>query len=204
MQYLALQKLCDTINREPDVVKAQSIFANFEAAMHDATTSAYTTILSELEASMTDKPPKDTPTKEPEPNNPETAAQFVKATNTALMKFVDRIHSFDRYKNESAYEYYIHDIINKLLKTDQPYYKHATIQHVLDTIFDKYCKFLLKPNDKDIQLSQQHSHEDIQQADDVIHQLATIEDMDTLSDKAIADLCSMFGQLQICHKIVQN
>ena len=168
--------------------------------MQDTTTSADATILSELEASMTDKPPKDTPTREPGPNNPEEAVQFVKATNTALMKFVDRIHSFDRYKSESAYEYYVHDILNELLKMDQPYYKHTTIQPVLDTIFDKYCKFLLKPDDKDIQLSQQWSPDDIEQADKVIHQLATIEDMDTLSDKAIANLHGMFAQLQLCHE----
>ena len=83
---------------------------------------------------------------------------------------------------------------------DQPYYKHTTIQPVLDTIFNKYCKFLLKTNEEDMQSSQQQSPDDIEQADEVIHQLATIEDMDTLPDKAIAELCGMFGQLQLCHE----
>ena len=91
-------------------------------------------------------------------------------------------------------------ILNELLRTDQPYYKNASIQPVLDTIFDKYCKFLLKPNNEDQQPSQQQSPDNIEQADEVIHQLATIEDMDTLSNQAIVDLCGMFGQLQMCHK----
>ena len=79
---------------------------------------------------MTDKNPKDTPTKEPGPNNPQAAAQFVKGTGTALMKFVNRIHSLDRYMNKSAYEYYVHDMLNELLRTDQPYYKNVTMQPV--------------------------------------------------------------------------
>ena len=168
--------------------------------MQDDSMSTYTVLIRDLETEMMDKNPKDTPTKELRPNNCKAAAQFVKATGTALMKFVNRIHSLDRNKDESAYEYYVHDILNELIRTDQPYYKNMTIRPVLDIIFDKYCKFLLKLDDEDQQPSQQQSPDDIELADEVIHKLAAIEDIETLSDKAIADLHRMFGQLQMCHK----
>ena len=82
--------------------------------MQDATTSAYTATLTELEASMTNKPPKDTSTKEPKadeaevqlkklkpgPNNPEEAKQFKEDLKKVVDLFENRIHSFDRYEVE--------------------------------------------------------------------------------------------------------
>ena len=62
-----------------------------------------------------------TATKEPVPNNPEQAMVFKEATEWALIKFVDCIHSFDHYKNESACQYYTHDYLNEPLWTDQSY-----------------------------------------------------------------------------------
>ena len=66
VQHLALQKLHHAIYREPDSVKARKLFEQFEAATQDAMISAYTTMVTILEANMTDKPQKDTPTKEKE------------------------------------------------------------------------------------------------------------------------------------------
>ena len=76
-------------------------------------------------------------TKELGPNNPEQVKAFKEATDKALIKFVSHIHSFDHYRNESAYEYYVHDYLNELLRTDQSYYKDASIELVLSTIHDK-------------------------------------------------------------------
>ena len=87
--------------------------------------------------------------KEPRPNNPEEAKEYQKQTKIALQKFTDRIHGFDRYQHQSAYEFYVHDMLNELLCTDNIYYKNAEIQPVLDTIHDKMCKLILQPDDID-------------------------------------------------------
>ena len=86
---------------------------------------------------------EETTMKEPGPNNPEEAKEYQKQTKIALQKFTDRIHTFDRYQHQSAYEFYVHDVLNELFHTDNSYYKNAEIQPVLDTIHDKMCKFFL-------------------------------------------------------------
>ena len=50
---------------------------------------------------------EDTTMKEPGPNNPEEAKEYQKQTKIALQKFTERIHGFDRYQHQSAYEYYV-------------------------------------------------------------------------------------------------
>ena len=48
--------------------------------------------------------------KEPRPNNLEEAKEYQKQTKIALQKFTERIHNFDRYQHQSAYEYFVHDV----------------------------------------------------------------------------------------------
>ena len=115
---------------------------------------------------------EDTTTKEPRPNNPEEAKEYQKQTKKALQKFAERIHSFDRYQHQSAYEFYVHDVLNELLHTDNSYYKNVEIQPVLDTIHDKMCKFVLQPGDIDEQPSQQQSPDDIPEAEEITDKLA--------------------------------
>ena len=86
---------------------------------------------------------EDTTMKEPRPNNLEEAKEYQKQTKIALQKLTERIHSIDRYLHQSAYEYYVHDVLNELLCTDNSYYKNAEIQPVLDTIHNKMCNFVL-------------------------------------------------------------
>ena len=52
VEHLALQKLCDAINSEPDSVRAHKLFQQFEAATQDATTYAYTTIVNTSNKTM--------------------------------------------------------------------------------------------------------------------------------------------------------
>ena len=46
---MSLQKPCAIIEQEPDAVKARQILMNFEAATQNASITAYTTLLTELE-----------------------------------------------------------------------------------------------------------------------------------------------------------
>ena len=142
---------------------------------------------------------EDTTMKEPGPNNPEEAEEYQKQTKKALQKFTERIHSFDRYQHQSAYEFYVHGMLNELLHTDNSYYKNAEIQPVLDTIHNKMCKFVLQPDDIDEQPSQQQSPDDIPEAEEITDKLA-IEDMEELDERSVKNITSLFTTLQMCHE----
>ena len=147
---------------------------------------------------------EDTTMKEPGPNNPEEAKEYQKQAKIALQKFTDRIHGFDSYQHQSAYEFYVHDVLNKLLHTDNSYYKNAEIQPVLDTIHEKMCKFVLQPDDIDEQPSQQQSPGDIPEAERIIDKLAEIEDMEELDARSINNITGLFAALQMCHENSAN
>ena len=140
---------------------------------------------------------EDTTTKEPGPNNPEEAKEYQKQTKIALQKFTERIHGFDRYQHQSAYEFYVHNMLNELLRTDNSYYKNAEIQPVLDTIHDK---FVLQPDDIDEQPSQQQSPDDIPEAEEITDKLAEIKDMEELDARSVNNITSLFATLQMCHE----
>ena len=138
--------------------------------------------------------------KEPGPNNPEQAKAFKEATDKVLIKFGNHIHSFKCYKNESAYEYYIQDYLNKLLRTDGAYHKDTSIQPVLTTIHDKYCKIMLdKPDTRNLPQFMAQSEDDIEQAEEIIYQLGHIEDLPELSKESLAYIMNMYAQLQFSH-----
>ena len=143
---------------------------------------------------------EDTTMKEPGPNNPEEAKEYQKQTKKALKKFTERIHSFDRYQHQSAYEFYVYNVLNELLLTDNSYYKNAEIQPVLDTIHNKMCKFVLQPDDIDEQPSQQQSPDDIPEAEEITDKLAEIEDMEELDERSVKSITGLFVALQMCHE----
>ena len=53
---------------------------------------------------------EDEHTKGPSHNNPEEAANYVKAVNLLLQSFVTDIHGFDRYKCLDAWETFLHNL----------------------------------------------------------------------------------------------
>ena len=143
---------------------------------------------------------EDTTTKEPRPNNLEEAKEYQKQTKKALQKFTERIHSFDRYQHQFAYEFYVHDVLNELLHTDNSYYKNAEIQPVLDTIHNKMCKFVLQPDDIDEQPLQQQSPDDIPEAEEITVKLAEIKDVEELDERSVKSITGLFAALQMCHE----
>ena len=202
MQYLALQKLQLAISREPDVMKACRIYHHYQETTAGDSSYLYIVVSQDLDEMADAELIGATATpKEPGPNNPEQAKAFQEATEKVLIKFVDRIHSFDHYKNESAYEYYVHDYLNKLLRTDRSYYKDASIEPVLTTILDKYCKIMLdKPDTRNPPPFMAQSKDDIEQAEEIIYQLGHIEDLPELSKESLTAIMGMCAQLQLCNK----
>ena len=80
---------------------------------------------------------EDEHTKEPSHNNPEEAANYVKAVNLLLQSFVSDIHGFDHYKRLDAWEIFLHNLSQLLSKLDSTYFTKMDTQVVLDTIPDK-------------------------------------------------------------------
>ena len=91
---------------------------------------------------------EDEHTKGPLHNNPEEAANYVKAVNLLLQSFVSDIRGFDRYKHLDAWETFLHSLSQLLSKLDSAYFTKMDTQVVLDTIPDKSCvAFLARPEE---------------------------------------------------------
>ena len=75
---------------------------------------------------------EDEHTKEPSHNNPEEAADYVKAVNTLLQSFVNDIHGFNRYKRQDAYKNFLHTLFQLLSKLDSTYFTNMDTELVLD------------------------------------------------------------------------
>ena len=86
--------------------------------------------------------------KGPSHNNPEEAANYVKAVNLLLQSFVNDIRGFNRYKHLDAWETFLHTLSQLLSKLDSAYFIKMDTQIVLDTIPDKSCAtFLARPEE---------------------------------------------------------
>ena len=62
---------------------------------------------------------EDKHTKEPSHNNPEEAADYVKAVNTLLQSFVDDIRGFNHYKRQDAYKNFLHSLTPAKMPTNK-------------------------------------------------------------------------------------
>ena len=101
-------------------------------------------------------------TKEPSHNNPEEAANYVKAVDTLLKKFVSNICGFNRYAHEDAYQNFLHTLSQLLSKLDSAYFTNMDIEVVLDTIPDKQCAaFLERPEETADKVQQRVSSDSI-------------------------------------------
>ena len=83
-------------------------------------------------------------TKEPSHNNPEEAANYMKAVDNLLKKFVSDIHGFNPYARQDAYKNFLHTLSLLLSKLDSAYFTNMDTQVVLDTIPDKECAAFLE------------------------------------------------------------
>ena len=87
-------------------------------------------------------------TKEPSHNNPEEAANYVKAVDTLLKMFVSDIRGFNRYARQDAYKNFLHTLSQLLSKLDSTYFTNMDTEVVLGTIPDKECAaFLERPEE---------------------------------------------------------
>ena len=139
-------------------------------------------------------------TKEPSPNNPEEAANYVKAVDSLLKMFVSDIRGFNHYACQDAYKNFLHTLSQLLSKLDSAYFTKMDTEVVLDTIPDKECAaFLECPEETADKVQQRVSSDSIQtgpEATSIMHLQGNITSFDKKGQEAVTKL---FSHLQDAH-----
>ena len=138
--------------------------------------------------------------KGPSHNNPEKAANYVKAVNLLLQSFVNDIHGFDHYKCLDAWETFLHALSQLLSKLDSAYFTKMDTQVVLDTIPDKACNaFLARPEEAASRVQQRVSSDSIPTGPEVTSKMCLQENIKCFNHKGQRAVTRLFSHLQDAH-----
>ena len=138
--------------------------------------------------------------KRPSHNNPEEAANYVKAVNLLLQSFVSDIRGFDHYKHLDAWETFLHTLSQLLSKLDSAYFTNMDTQVVLDTIPDKSCAAFLAHPEEAANKVQQHVYRDsIPTGPEVTSKMCLQESIPCFDQKGQQAVTRLFGHLQDAH-----
>ena len=139
-------------------------------------------------------------TKEPSHNNPEEAANYVKAVDKLLKTFVSDIRGFNPYARQDAYKNFLHNLCQLLSKLDSTYFTKMDTEVVLDTIPDKECAaFLECPEETADKVQQRVSSDSIPTGPEVTSKMRLHENImssDKVGQQAVTQL---FSHLQDAH-----
>ena len=139
-------------------------------------------------------------TKEPSHNNPEEAANYVKAVNTLLQSFVSDIYGFNRYAQQDAYKNFLHTLSQLLSKLDSAYFTNMDTEVVLDTIPDKECAAFLEHPEETANKVQQHvSSDSIPIGPEVTSKMRQHGNIQAFDKKGQGAVTKLFGHLQDAH-----
>ena len=139
-------------------------------------------------------------TKEPSHNNPEEAANYVKAVDNLLKKFVNDIRGFNPYAHQDAYKNFLHTLSLLLSKLDSAYFTNMDTQLVLDTIPDKECAaFLEGPEETADKVQQCVSSDSILTGTEVITKMHLDENITTFDKAGQQAVTHLFSHLQDAH-----
>ena len=139
-------------------------------------------------------------TKEPSHNNPEEAANYVKAVDNLLKKFVSDIHGFNPYACQDAYKNFVHTLSLLLSKLNSAYFTNMDTQLVLDTIPDKECAaFLERPEETADKVQQRVSSDNILMGTEVITKMCLDENITTFDKAGQQAITRLFSHLQDAH-----
>ena len=138
--------------------------------------------------------------KGPSHNNPEEAANYVKAVNLLLQSFVNDICGFNRYKRLDAWETFLHTLSQLLSKLDSAYFTKMDTQIVLDTIPDKSCAaFLAHPEEAANKVQQRVSSDSIPTGPKVTSKMCLQENIPCFDQKGQQAVTRLFSHLQDAH-----
>ena len=143
---------------------------------------------------------EDEHTKGPLHNNPEEAANYVKAVNLLLQSFVNDIRGFDLYKCLDAWETFLHTLSQLLSKLDSAYFTNMDTQVVLDTIPDKACAaFLAHPEEAANKVQLRVSSDSIPTGPEVTSKMRLQENIPSFDKKGQQAVARLFSHLQDAH-----
>ena len=143
---------------------------------------------------------EDEHTKEPSHNNPEEAADYVKAVNLLLQSFVNDIRGFNHYKCQDAYKTFLHTLSQLLSKLDSTYFTNMDTEVVLDTIPDKVCAaFLAHPEEAANKVEQRVSSDSIPTGPEVTSKMCLQGNIPSFDQKRQQAITKLFGHLQDAH-----
>ena len=133
-------------------------------------------------------------------NNPEEAANYVKAVNSLLQSFVNDIHGFDRYICLDAWETFLHTLSQLLSKLNSAYFTKMDTQVVLDTIPDKSCAaFLAHPEEAANRVQQRVSSDSRPTGPEVTSKMRLQENIKCFDHKGQRAVTRLFSHLQDTH-----
>ena len=143
---------------------------------------------------------EDEHTKEPSHNNPDEAADYVKAVNLLLQSFVNDICGFNHYKRQDAYKTFLHTLSQLLSKLDSAYFTNMDTEVVLNTIPDKVCAtFLVCPEEAANKVQQCVSSDSIPTGPEVTSKMCLQENIASFDKKGQQAITKLFGHLQDAH-----
>ena len=135
-------------------------------------------------------------TKGPSHNNPEEAANYVKAVNTLLQTFVNDIRGFNCYAQQDAYKNFLHTLSQLLSKLDSAYFTDMDTEVVLDTMPDKECAtFLEGPEETADKVQQRVSSDSIPTGPEVTSKMHLEGNIQTFDKKGQEAVTKLFGHL---------
>ena len=135
-------------------------------------------------------------TKEPSHNNPEEAADYIKAVNLLLQSFVNDICGFNRHKCQDAWETFLHTLSQLLAKLDSTYFTNMDTEVVLDTIPDKVCAtFLAHPEEAANKVQQRVSSDSIPTGPEVTSKMRPQGNIPCFDKKGQQAITRLFGHL---------
>ena len=129
--------------------------------------------------------------KGPSHNNPEEAANYVKAVNSLLQSFVTDIHGFDCYKCLDAWETFLDALSQLLSKLDSAYFIKMDTQVVL--------AFLAHPEEAADRVQQRVSSDSIPTGPEVTSQMRLQEKLPCFDQKGQRAVTRLFSHLQDNH-----
>ena len=139
-------------------------------------------------------------TKEPSHNNPEEAANYVKAVDNLLKKFVSDIHGFNPYACQDVYKNFLHTLSLLLSKLDCAYFTNMDTEVVLDTIPDKECAaFLECPEETADKVQQRVSSDSIPTSSEVTSKMHLDENITPFDKAGQQAITHLFSHLQDAH-----
>ena len=139
-------------------------------------------------------------TKEPSHNNPEEAANYVKAVDNLLKKFVSDIRGFNPYARQDAYKNFLHTLSLLLSKLDSAYFTKMDTEVVLDTIPDKECAaFLAHPEETADKVQQRVFSDSIPTGSEVTSKMRLDENITPFDKAGQQAITRLFSHLQDAH-----